>query len=121
MKSRKNQIINQTTSFNDNHRMLQTAWEQVDEACIANTWSKAGFCQNRVKYEDQQGPPEGIDEESFTAYVKCDNSLQCHGSLSTSEIVQLFKEKGNTHLETEDVNNLEDIPAPQIVQVILYQ
>jgi transposase len=109
------QGIAKATSLLDALHMLRAAWGQVTEACIANCWRKAHFFQTPFVDEEPLSPPEGFDAESFSAFVHCDDSLECHGSLSTSEIVQLTEED-DPQQEAEETDELDEDPPLEPVR-----
>ena len=103
------QSISKAISLFDSLHMLRVAWGQVTSACIGNCWRKAGFSQRTLVDEEPLTCPEGFDSKNFSAYVTCDDSLECHGSLSTSDIMDIICSKDAV------ADDIEEDPLPPVL------
>ena len=91
--------------------MLKTAWQEVKTTSIINCFRKAGFELTTVNIQEQensQSSPEGMTEDEFESYVDLDATVECHGALTDSDIVDAVLQKS----QPEDSDSEEDDDSP---------
>lgn len=99
--------------------MLKRSWFLVTPSTIKNCFKKAGFISNDDEEADElpiQVEEYGISTEAFNAFIECDSTLECFGTLSDQEICASVKrgvdEQAAVEVDSDDENVVDIVEAP---------
>lgn len=97
--------------------MIKRAWWLVTPTTIQNCFRKGGFlqdpssCSNMTDEDDEVTIDLAISETEFLDYLRCDDELECYGSLTDEEILHQVADHGNNEFMVEEESEETTIPT----------
>ena len=108
-----NELARQLTLLDAVH-LLSKAWCSVKTTTIANCFRHAGFAlsddaslDDAAEPDDVQ-PPEGIDSETFDAYVTHDDDLECTAAPTDEEICATLLDDDSRRCDDAEIDSDDD-------------